>query len=145
MSDFLNKEGRSDIMSRIRSKDTKAELVVFSYLRREGIYFQKHYSKAPGNPDIALPRKKKAVFVDGDFWHAREYKKTVARLPEGYWKDKIIRNHRRDFKYFRQLKSEGWDLLRVWESDIMRKKSRQNALKRIKSFLAKGNRIAQVK
>jgi DNA mismatch endonuclease (patch repair protein) len=135
MADFLHKERRSEIMSRIRSKDTKAELVVFKYLRQQKIYFQKHYNKAPGNPDIALPRKKKAVFIDGDFWHGREYRKTINRLPEGYWKEKIKRNHKRDKENFKKLTAEGWTVLRVWESDINRKRTRDNKLKIIKGFL----------
>lgn len=124
-------------MSRIRSKNTKAELVVFRYLRQRGIYFQKHYAKAPGKPDIVLPRKKKAVFIDGDFWHAREYRKTLARMPEGYWKEKIKKNRKRDLKYFKQLSEEGWCFLRVWESDIIRKRTQEKTLEKIKDFLTK--------
>jgi DNA mismatch endonuclease (patch repair protein) len=137
MADFLDKEKRSEIMSRIRSKDTKAELVVFRYLRQQNIYFQKHYSKAQGNPDIALPRKKIAVFIDGDFWHGREYRKTVNRLPEGYWKEKIKRNYKRDKENFKKLTEEGWTVLRVWESDINRKRTRDVELEKIKIFLLK--------
>jgi DNA mismatch endonuclease (patch repair protein) len=133
--DFLSVEKRSEVMSRIRSKDTKAELVVFKYLRQQKIYFQKHYNKATGNPDIALPRKKKAVFIDGDFWHGREYRKTVNRLPEGYWKEKIKRNHKRDKENFKKLTAEGWMILRVWESDINRKRTRDDVLENVKNFL----------
>ena len=135
MADFLEKEKRSEIMSRIRSKETKAELVAFSYLRKENIYFQKHYKRAPGNPDIALPRKKRVVFIDGDFWHGREYRKTIARLPEGYWKEKIKRNHKRDLLYNKELNESGWSFLRVWESDINRKRTRDAELQKIKDFL----------
>lgn len=135
MADFLGKKGRSEIMSRIRSKNTKAELVVFKYLRNQKIYFQKHYEKAPGNPDIALPKKKKVIFIDGDFWHAREYKKTIARLPEGYWKDKIKRNYKRDKQNFKLLEDGGWRVLRVWESDVNRKRTQAEVLEKIKKFL----------
>ncbi|HEX5553203.1 MAG TPA: very short patch repair endonuclease [Chitinophagaceae bacterium] len=122
-------------MSNIRSKNTKAELVVFQYLHRQNVYFQKHYKKAPGNPDIALPRKKKAVFIDGDFWHARDYRKTVKRIPDGYWKEKIKRNRQRDRIIFNQLRREGWEVVRVWESDIIRKRTRDTELEKIKKFL----------
>lgn len=122
-------------MSRIRSKNTKAEVVVFRYLRKEMIYFQKHYKRAIGNPDIALPRKKKAVFIDGDFWHGREYKKTVARLPGGYWKEKIKRNYARDKKNRKELTDAGWSMLQVWESDILRKRTQQEELEKIAKFL----------
>lgn len=138
MPDFLEKKKRSEIMSRIRSKDTKVELIVFRYLRQQNIYFQKHYSRAPGNPDIALPRKRIAVFIDGDFWHAREYRKTVARMPEGYWKEKIKRNRKRDLRYFKELEEKGWKFLRVWESDIKRMRTRYKTLVKIKKFLDVG-------
>ena len=67
MPDKFLKEKRSLIMSKIRSKNTKIEVNVFRELRKRGIYFQKHYKGTIGNPDIALPRKKKAIFIDGDF------------------------------------------------------------------------------
>ena len=73
MVDKVTKEKRSEMMSKIRSSNTKIELAVFKRLKKRGIYFQKHYKKAPGTPDIALPRKKKAVFIDGDFWHGNNF------------------------------------------------------------------------
>lgn len=78
MADVFSKAKRSEVMSKIRGKNTKAELVVFRYLRKEGVYFQKHYKRALGSPDIALPLKKRAVFIDGDFWHG----KTIDRVME---------------------------------------------------------------
>ena len=62
--DVFTKKKRSEIMSKIRSKNTIIEKIAFSELRKAGIYFQKHYKKIAGNPDIALPRKKMAIFVD---------------------------------------------------------------------------------
>lgn len=125
-------------MSRVHPKNTGAERVVFWYLRREKIHFQKHYShkKAGVNIDIARPRDKKAVFVDGDFWHGRNYEDTIKRLPDdGYWKQKIKRNVERDKENEKQLKNEEWDILRVWESNIKRKSTREETLKKIEKFL----------
>jgi DNA mismatch endonuclease (patch repair protein) len=127
---------RSEIMSRIRSKDTKAEKIVFKYLNQQNIYYQKHYKRIPGVPDIALPRKKLAVFIDGDFWHGRNYKETIKRLPEEYWQKKILQNVTRDKKTRRELKSRGWKILKVWESDIGRKRTQEQALQKIKVFLS---------
>lgn len=135
MADIFDKKKRSEVMSRIRSKDTKAELIVFRYLRKEGVYIQKHYKKAPGNPDIALPRKKKAVFIDGDFWHGRNYQETIDRLPKGYWKEKIARNVNRDKKNRQQLINNDWSILQVWESDVKRKRTREGELEKIIKFL----------
>jgi len=58
LTDVFGPKKRSEVMSRIRSKNTKAELIAFSYLKRSGIYFQKHYKRVAGTPDIALPVKK---------------------------------------------------------------------------------------
>lgn len=76
-------------MSKIRGKNTKPELVVFAYLRSEKIYFQKHYARVPGKPDIALPRKRLAVFIDGDFWHGRELQRLIDRGGTPQWVTKI--------------------------------------------------------
>jgi len=120
-------------MSKIRGKNTKIEVVVFRELRKRGIYFQKHYKSIEGNPDIALPRKKKAVFVDGDFWHGYQLKKLKARLPKGYWISKIERNVKRDKKNRSLLRKKGWQVIRVWEHEI--EKDLDASVNRIKSFL----------
>jgi len=122
-------------MSKIRSKNTKAELIVFRELRKRKIYFQKHYKKAAGSPDIAFPRKKMAIFIDGDFWHGRNFAKDKNRLPKKYWREKIGTNILRDKKKGARLKRKGWKILRLWESDIL--KDEENALSKIISFLDK--------
>lgn len=105
-------------MSRIRSKNTKPEKIIFSALRKRKIYFQKYYKKAAGCPDIALPRKQIAVFIDGDFWHGFHFVKNKSRLPEGYWIKKIESNIARDKRIRTKLKSDGWQVLRIWEHEI---------------------------
>lgn len=119
MADIFDKTKRSEIMSRIRSKDTLIERTVFKFLRKQKIYFQKHYNKVLGNPDIALPREKKAVFIDGDFWHGRDYAKRKKRLP-AYWRNKISGNMARDKRNRAKLRKDGWRVLRVWECGIKR-------------------------
>jgi len=133
MADCFTKEKRSEIMSNIRSKNTKAELLVFRELRRRGIYFQKHYKKVKGIPDIALPRKKRAVFIDGDFWHGYRYNKGKSRLPKKYWRAKIEGNMDRDRKDRAKLKREGWRVLRVWEHEI--EKNFDETISKIKNHL----------
>lgn len=122
-------------MSKIRGKNTKAELITFRWLRKEGIYFQKHYKRAPGSPDIALPRKKKAVFIDGDFWHGRTINKVMERGPDDYWTKKIQRNMERDKEQEAALRAAGWEILRIWEKEILLKQTREEALSRVKIFL----------
>jgi DNA mismatch endonuclease (patch repair protein) len=118
MADVFTKEKRSWVMSRIRSKNTKPEKMVFSMLRKQKIYFQKYYSRVTGHPDIVLPRKKVAIFIDGDFWHGYRFSKTKQRLPKGYWVDKIEGNMARDKKNRAKLRNAGWRILRVWEHEI---------------------------
>lgn len=105
-------------MSKIRSKNTKAEVLVFKELRKRGIYFQKHYKRAPGSPDIALPRKKIAIFIDGDFWHGYRFSREKSRLPKKYWRAKIEGNIKRDKKNRLLLRKAGWKVLRVWEHEV---------------------------
>lgn len=134
MADVFDKAKRSEIMSRIRSKNTEAELIVFRFLRKKGIYFQKHYARCIGCPDIALPRKKKAVFIHGDFWHGRDRERKV-KSNTAYWLSKIAGNIERDARQRKSLKKEGWRILIAWESDLKRKKTRQKQLERIEKFL----------
>ncbi len=124
------------IMSSVRSKNSKAERLAFSYLRKEGVYFQRHYSRATGTPDIAIPRKKKACFIDGDFWHGRRLEELVTkRGKEDYWTKKITRNVERDHESREYLFNHGWKVLSVWESDILRKSTRDKSLEKIIDFL----------
>ena len=131
--DVFSKGKRSEVMSKIRSKNTKAELLVFRELRRHKVYFQKHYKRVSGSPDIALPRKKKAVFIDGDFWHGYEFPKLKKRLGAGYWLSKIKANMERDKINAEELKKNGWEVLRVWEHDI--NSNFNETIGRIASFL----------
>lgn len=136
MADVYDKSKRSEIMSLIRSKNTQAEMLAFAYLRKHKIYHQKHYSKVAGKPDIALPRQRKAVFIDGDFWHGRTLDKLKSRRPaDDYWVVKITRNMARDAEQRNQLRSDGWLVLEIWEDDIKRKRTRDTTLEQIASFL----------
>ncbi len=131
--DVFSKKKRSEIMSKIRSKNTKAELVVFRELRKRKIHFQKHYQKVAGSPDIAIPSRKIAIFIDGDFWHGRNFIKSKSRLPKKYWRKKIESNIIRDRKKRAKLKRQGWKVLRIWESAILKNKG--NALEKVQKLL----------
>ncbi len=131
MGDIFSKKKRSWIMSRIRGKDTKIEKKVQETLSTMKIKFEKHY-RVNGNPDFALPRKKIAIFVDGDFWHGYNFKKRENKLPD-YWVNKIKRNMKRDRKNNKELKKLGWKVLRVWEHSIM--KSPDSFERKLKALL----------
>ena len=134
MADKFSPETRSFIMSRIKQKDTRPELMIFKELRKRKVYFQKHYKYAFGTPDIALPRKKLAVFIDGDFWHGDRYKKWKGRLKSEYWTNKIEHNIRRDKDTFSKLHGSGWQTLRIWEHEI--EKDLTVAVGKIVNFLS---------
>ncbi len=117
------KDQRRYIMSRIRSKDTKAEVMLRKALWHLGLRYRKNWKKLPGTPDIALTRQKIAIFIDGDFWHARGHEECPGeqvRSNKLYWKKKLARNVERDKETNDALVQEGWLVLRFWASDILK-------------------------
>ncbi|NTW30231.1 MAG: very short patch repair endonuclease [Candidatus Moranbacteria bacterium] len=122
MADIFTKEKRSEIMSRIRGKNTKVEVMFRKALSAEvypkGYSYRIHYKKIVGSPDVVFVKQKIAIFIDGDFWHGRGYGKNGKRLKKKFWRDKIEKNRLRDRKVNRQLRREGWSVLRYWESDV---------------------------
>ena len=102
---------RSEIMSRIKSKNTKPEILVRSFLHREGFRFSLHRKDLPGKPDIVLPRYKTCIFVNGCFWHAHDCEKfRMPKSNQDFWKDKFDTNKKRDKRKCRQLRRLGpWD------------------------------------
>ncbi|MEK9154680.1 MAG: very short patch repair endonuclease [Patescibacteria group bacterium] len=131
--DVFTKAKRSEIMSKIHSKNTKAELLVFRELKKRKIYFQKHYKKCAGCPDVAIPSKKIAVFIDGDFWHGYQFNKRKDSLPIKYWLKKIENNILRDRRNRGLIKKQGWKVLKVWEHEII--KSKEKTLEKIVRFI----------
>ena len=113
-------------MSAIRSKDNKTESLLRKALFKEGYRYRKYARGLPGRPDIVFPKQKVAVFVDGDFWHARmlrekraDYKSTKMPVPnEPYWSAKFKKRVERDLAVNQELQSLGWCVLRFWESDL---------------------------
>ena len=115
---------RSEVMARIRSKDTKPELALRAALREAGLAgYRKNLKGLPGAPDVAYTRWKVAVFVDGDFWHGRDFEARRERLAAGsngaHWVAKILRNRERDARNAADLEAMGWTVLRFWGSDVM--------------------------
>lgn len=118
--DSLSKEHRSWNMSRIKSKDTKPELIVRSFLHKMGFRFRLNNTSLPGKPDIILPRYRTAIFVHGCFWHRHEgcvYAYTPKSRIE-FWEEKFGLNIKRDAKVADQLKDSGWNQLVLWECEI---------------------------
>ena len=104
-------------MSRIRSKNTQAELAVRRILHARGLRYRVHSEKLPGKPDIVFPRQRVAVFIDGDFWHGRNFHRSKENL-SSYWRGKIAGNMERDGRTTLALQQQGWTVLRIWEKDV---------------------------
>lgn len=114
--DTISAAERSALMSRIRSKDTRPELVVRKLAHALGYRFRVHCADLPGTPDLAFPSRKKVIFVHGCFWHGHTCK--LASSPKtniSYWIPKINGNRRRDRQRKRALSKLGWRTLVVWE------------------------------
>lgn len=114
--DVLTKKQRSYCMSRVRSKDTKVEVLMRSNLFKKGYRFRKHTKDLAGKPDIVFRSLKLAIFIDGDFWHGRNFANLQKQLSP-FWKKKIEDNIKRDIKNFKSLRAMGWKVVRIWEKD----------------------------
>jgi DNA mismatch endonuclease, patch repair protein len=120
MTDKLTPQRRSWNMSRIRSADTKPEIVLRSVLHRMGFRFRVHRRGLPGRPDIVLPKYRTVIFVHGCFWHQHPRCNEAERPKSNtkYWTVKLDDNVKRDMKNRRALRKEGWKVFRFWECEI---------------------------
>ncbi|HTC04597.1 MAG TPA: very short patch repair endonuclease [Xanthobacteraceae bacterium] len=110
---------RSDLMSRVRQRDTGPELVVRSVAHALGYRFRVHRKDLPGRPDIVFPSRRKVVLVHGCFWHRHCGcpKSTTPKTRRGFWQRKFTENKRRDLRNIRHLRRMGWGVLVVWECE----------------------------
>jgi len=114
--DRITKEQRSKIMSAIRSKNTKPEIVLRKALWERDLRFRIYYCKE--KIDIAFPSKKVAIFVDGCFWHGCPIHSRLPRSNEEYWHPKLKKNIERDKEKTKRLEADGWQVLRFWEHEL---------------------------
>lgn len=119
MADRITPEQRSQVMSRIRSRDTKPEMAVRRLLHRLGYRYRLHARDLPGSPDVVFRSRKAAVQVHGCYWHGHACK-VAGKPPQtntGYWGPKITRNRERDARNLALLEAEGWRVLVIWECE----------------------------
>ena len=118
--DVFTPEKRSEVMSRIRGRDTKPELALRSMLHRLGYRFTVNgpgNKLLPGKPDLVLPKHRTVIFVHGCFWHGHEHCPHF-RLPKSrraWWKQKIEGNRARDLRNEDALRAHGWHVVTIWE------------------------------
>lgn len=118
--DIWSKQKRSEVMSKIRGKNTKPEMILRSQLFKQGFRFRIHQKDLPGKPDIVLPKYRTAIFVHGCFWH---YHKDCreGRIPSTnskFWNDKLKRNIARDKANIKALRKDKWKVFVIWECEI---------------------------
>ena len=105
-----------------RQKDTKPEKILSRALWHSGLRYRKNVSNLPGKPDIVFKSAKLVVFCDGDFWHGKNWKRKKEKMKVGhnasYWVLKIERNKKKKKINTERLESEGWTVMRFWESEI---------------------------
>lgn len=116
--DNLTPEQRRKNMQRIRSTGTKAERIIMGELGKRGLIFVSYDKTIIGKPDIVFPEEKVSVFIDSDFWHCNPKRFIMPKTNVEYWKKKIERNKKRDREVNKQLKKEGWTVVRIWEYDV---------------------------
>ncbi|PLL10126.1 very short patch repair endonuclease [Tabrizicola sp. TH137] len=117
MTDIVDQETRSRMMSGIRGKNTRPELALRRALHARGFRFRLHSGKVHGRPDLVLPKHRAVVFVHGCFWHRHEgcrYATVPATRPE-FWRAKFDANAARDSAVRTSLLEEGWRVATVWE------------------------------
>lgn len=118
MTDVVDAATRSRMMSGIRSKDTKPEMIVRRALHKAGFRYRLHDKKLPGKPDIVLPKYRTVIFVHGCFWHGhgcKDFKWPKSR--EQWWREKIEGNVARDKAVTTKLGHLGWRISTIWECE----------------------------
>ena len=125
MTDIMTPEARSELMSRIRAKDTKPERYVRSLVHAMGYRFRLHRRDLPGTPDMVFPGRRKVIFVHGCFWHLHDDPSCkLARIPDSnqdYWRPKLQKNRERDSVHRAKLEALDWQVLAIWECQIRRR------------------------
>ena len=142
MTDIFTPEQRHIVMSHIRSKDTRPELLVRRFLHRHGIRYSLHVKQLPGHPDIVLRKYHTIILVNGCFWHGHGFNSNLLplqhensqcsffRLPytnTDFWQKKIERNICRDEEQHKELTEMGWNVITIWECQL-RSAERENTL-----------------
>ena len=123
MSDTVSKKRRSEIMSKVKSKDSKIEIEFRKALWRKGFRYSKNSPKYFGKPDLILKKYKTAVFIDSCFWHGCKKHCRIPTTKKDYWIPKIEKNKQRDKKVNRHYRKIGWKIIRIWEHEIIKNKT----------------------
>lgn len=132
---FYTTAARSKHMAKIKSKDTKPEIIFRRALYKKGVRYRVAFKKLPGKPDISNVSKRFVVFIDGEFWHGYNWheKKDKIKTNRAFWIPKIERNVQRDTENNKALEEMGFKVFRFWEHQI--KKELDNCIEEVLRFL----------
>ena len=120
--DRLTSEQRKKCMQSNKSTGTKPELVLAKAMWALGLRYRKNSGSIFGKPDFSFKKYKVAIFVDGEFWHGKDWEQKKAEIKGNreFWIAKIERNIQRDMEVTGYLKAEGWTVLRFWSNDVVK-------------------------
>lgn len=136
MADIVGPETRSRMMSGIRGKDTKPEMLLRRGLHAAGFRYRLHDRRLPGRPDLVLPKHKAIIFVHGCFWHGHDC--SLFKWPSSradFWREKIGANVRRDLRAEGALEEQGWRIAVVWECALRPKGAAMNVVNRLANWI----------
>ena len=118
-ADVFSKKKRSEVMSLIRSKNTKPELYVRSFLHKKGYRFRLHQKNLPGSPDLVLKKHGVVIYVNGCFWHHHNCGKyKIPKTNRKFWLNKFKNNKKRDRLNTLKLRKLGWKVYKIWECKV---------------------------
>lgn len=132
--DTISPTQRSEIMAKVRSKNTRPEMIVRRLVHGLGYRYRIHRKDLPGTPDLVFPVRCKVIFVHGCFWH-RHKGCALARMPKSrqeFWGPKLAGNAERDARQARALRRLGWNVMTVWECEV---RDLEKLERRIRRFL----------
>jgi DNA mismatch endonuclease (patch repair protein) len=117
----------SRMMSKVRAKNSRAEVMLRKALWRRGLRYRIHYRELLGRPDVVFPRARVVVFIDGDFWHGRAvidegeeaFLRVMRTARRDWWLKKITKTIERDRTVTAELQRQGWTVIRMWESAVL--------------------------
>jgi DNA mismatch endonuclease (patch repair protein) len=141
--DPLTPAQRSERMSRIRSANTKPEIIVRKLVHGMGYRYRLHARDLPGHPDLVFRSRKKVIFVHGCFWHqhgCRQYRQP--RTKQSFWEPKLAKNKERDAKVQRDLRRLGWRVLVIWECQLKKEAPLRSRIKRFLDGSAKPTSVS---
>ena len=123
MTDVFSAEKRSQVMSAVRSKGNRStELALISILKLHNISGWRRNFNLTGKPDFVFPKQGLTVFVDGCYWHGHNCRVRKPGHNNEYWEEKILHNKQRDEFVTKELKKNGWKVIRIWECEIRKRK-----------------------